>query len=159
MPACISLLYIDNISDRRERVSCTSYRTSFVFFIPVSLIYQLFRCHAKRVCLGQMNHEVIELPPHDPQDVRQLANGVRIALPSKHSRQHFSHILGSQFSMKMHLFTLQYYVFICIFTDFCCFLAKTSHFFSFLQHGDRREPVQPCATPILCVIIPGWGGV
>ena len=159
MPACISLLYIDNISDRRERVSCTSYRTSFVFFIPVSLIYQLFRCHAKRVCLGQMNHEVIELPPHDPQDVRQLANGVRIALPSKHSRQHFSHILGSQFSMKMHLFKQFYYVKTVISLLSFSFLPYISYFYTFLQHGDRREPVQPCATPILCVIIPGWGGV
>jgi len=42
---------------------------------------------------------------------------------------------------------------------YCCFLAKTPHFFTFLQHGDRREPVQPCAELFLCDIIPGWGGV
>ena len=39
------------------------------------------------------------------------------------------------------------------------FLAKTHISYTFLQHGDRREPVWPCAEPILCVIIPGWGGV
>jgi hypothetical protein len=45
-----------------------------------------------------MNHEVIELPPHDVQAHRQLANGVRTELPSRPSRQSFSEVLGSQFT-------------------------------------------------------------
>ena len=152
-------MYTSNISDRREHVGCTSYGTSCLNYIPYPPIYQLFRYHAKRVCLGQMNHEVIELPPLIGILLAQLANGVRIALPSKHSRQAFFEVLGSQFSMKMHLFRQFYYVKTAISLLFFSFLPYNTHFYTLLDCGDRREPVQCCATLYLCDIIPGWGGV
>ncbi len=67
--------------------------------------------------------------------------------------------IGELFYSVNALIYLFYYVKTAISLLFYRFLPYNTYFYYILDIGDRRELVQPCAVLILCVIIPGWGGV
>ena len=141
-------------------VRCTSYRTSFVvYFSRYNFYTRFFTRREASVRYQVMSRSDRPAPP--PSQSCSTSPRTEFAWAAKRG------LSPSFFSFFPHTKILRICTYSgCISTKFfyfllfsCYFLAKTHISYTFLQHGDRREPVQPCAEPILCVIIPGWGGV
>ena len=123
--------------DRRElRVPAARLRRNAVF--QHTLLYQLFSCDAKRLCVRRLCHEVTDLPHHAHTIVHQLCERSSLGLPTEHSSTSFSHFLGATILRictillcKTRYFYIFLHIFVILLHFFVAYYLFTSHFYLF----------------------------
>ena len=124
--------------DRRElRVLAARLRRNAVF--QYTLLYQLFSCDAKRLCVRRLCHEVTDLPHQHHTTCFQACERSSLGLPTEHSSNTFSHFPGAKILRictillrKTHLFYIFLHIFTILLHFFVAYYDFTTFFYLFL---------------------------